>query len=760
VPTYHQEVLYPDVAQVQHEGLQSFGSGRLIGRNLILTARHVVIAKNATAPMRDGWKIRLFGAKLNDGCDWKWRDAEVIWTGKRGLDLALLAVRPKDGTPDMRPRLRLRVAKFKRVTDHSVRGIGFPLGARMNNERQLVTPAGRLIDQARETLTWGIDQSYIPEAPDKDWPGFSGSAVLLAETDDESVIWVYGVATQVPTRFKRQLDVARLESAMEYTDFCDALRAAEVSPEPAVDPTEYAGLRDLYIRPDGIFRRVNIDRFEGRIELRAKVDGFLKELNQGYIIVEAQAGLGKTTFLAHLVKERGYIHHFIPRASTREDMLAGVESIAAQLISVWDLGVYRDQGALRGAARRSDFLETLLDQAAKRRDEKCPGKPIVLVIDALDEAWAATGQNVLGLPPKLPKGVFVLASQRPVRVQLLAGDKRSIKLLANSEENERDMRTYLKAAGRRLGLGSYQSGNQPTINDFVSILSKKSRGLWIYLHYVLEQIESRDRPLIDLNALPDGLWSYYADFWRRERERAGEQWLDTYSPLLGTLGAMRENVTAVGLKRLSGVSLSPEAIERLLRGRWLPFLDAQDSEGGRYELYHASLHDFLGGKINREDVASDDASLADELQEATRCAHSRLADRYFDEWGGLSAGLPGLLEPSRRDADNGYGLRHVAAHLEMAERDQDLHSLLQLEYPYFARVSRNREPPLSWADRLLRRGAIETVTRYHLTWQAAHESVGDIQGFLDDLYRAWRLADLARIMREGLADVAQDVESV
>ena len=39
---YSKEKLYADVAQVQHHSLDLFGSGRLIGRNLVLTARHVV----------------------------------------------------------------------------------------------------------------------------------------------------------------------------------------------------------------------------------------------------------------------------------------------------------------------------------------------------------------------------------------------------------------------------------------------------------------------------------------------------------------------------------------------------------------------------------------------------------------------------------------------------------------------------------------------------------------------------------------------
>jgi hypothetical protein len=238
MPAYLQETLYPDVAQVQHENPDLFGSGRLIGRNLILTGRHVVTAEGAGEPTRDGWGVRLFGAKPGVGNTWEWHDAEVIWVGKDELDLALLKVKLKAGTPEMCPRLRLRVAKIDRVREHRVLGLGFPLGAKIDGSRQLMKPTGVLTDEAHTTLNWGIDQSYIPRAPDEYWPGFWGGAVLLAESSDLSVIWLYGVAQHVPPRFNKQLAVARLETALKDADFCHALLAAEVSAEIAVDPVE------------------------------------------------------------------------------------------------------------------------------------------------------------------------------------------------------------------------------------------------------------------------------------------------------------------------------------------------------------------------------------------------------------------------------------------------------------------------------------------------------------------------------------------
>jgi hypothetical protein len=45
--------------------------------------------------------------------------------------------------------------------------------------------------------------------------------------------------------------------------------------------------------------------------LTEQFDSFLAESSSGYFVLEAKAGLGKTALLAYLVKERGYIHHFV-----------------------------------------------------------------------------------------------------------------------------------------------------------------------------------------------------------------------------------------------------------------------------------------------------------------------------------------------------------------------------------------------------------------------------------------------------------------
>jgi hypothetical protein len=73
-------------------------------------------------------------------------------------------------------------------------------------------------------------------------------------------------------------------------------------------------LKDAYIDPLPVFRSARIEEFERRDWLTARLDAFLDGHDRGYFILEAAAGLGKTAFLADLVRARGYVHLFVEQA--------------------------------------------------------------------------------------------------------------------------------------------------------------------------------------------------------------------------------------------------------------------------------------------------------------------------------------------------------------------------------------------------------------------------------------------------------------
>ncbi len=289
----------------------------------------------------------------------------------------------------------------------------------------------------------------------------------------------------------------------------------------------------------------------GRRWLIDQVDSILNDENNscGYLVLEAHAGLGKTAFLAWLVKERNYIHHFVELAPGQEGIEKGLKNLAAQIILAYKLSA---DEAIPDAAGRPDYLYRLLSQAAEKRG---PGERIVVVVDALDEAGTPPNQNVLGLPKVLPEGVFFIVSMRPVQVTLQSDrsitPRWPLKILAESRENLDDMKSFLQASAAWPKVKQALDESRYTADDFIDALMKKSGGLWIYLHFVIPEIERGERSPLDLDKLPEGLQEYYAGYW--DRWRKADKWYELYLPILTTLAAAQEPSTLERILDWAGI---------------------------------------------------------------------------------------------------------------------------------------------------------------------------------------------------------------
>ncbi len=213
--------------------------------------------------------------------------------------------------------------------------------------------------------------------------------------------------------------------------------------------------------------------------------------------------------------------------------------------------------------------------------------------------------------------------------------------------------------------------------------------------------------------MPRGLKGYYEQFWSHiapapEVPREDwKEWEQIFQPVIAYLGAAREPVTVEWLAALVGCS-AMTIRERALK-RWQRFLHQEDLEGQSvWRVVHRSFTDFLVEKIDKADWLA---------------KHARIADRYLTAWGGLEAGLPGLHDLVKLDMDVRYGLHHLAAHLEAAGREDDLHRLMRLE----------------WGGHQ----GEQTRSRFENTWYTMHERAGDTLGYLNDVDRAWHLAERA-----------------
>jgi hypothetical protein len=157
-------------------------------------------------------------------------------------------------------------------------------------------------------------------------------------------------------------------------------------------------------------------------------------------------------------------------------------------------------GVLLRAADRPDYLYDPLKQAASKPGD---GEKIVLVVDALDEAGTPLHQSVMGLPSSLPARIYIKASQRPQHVDLHIDTpltpQLSVPTAAESDDNRDDMRRFLANAAAWPGVSQALQQSVYTSAQFVVTLLEKCRGVWIYLRYVVHDIERGERSSLALS---------------------------------------------------------------------------------------------------------------------------------------------------------------------------------------------------------------------------------------------------------------------
>lgn len=482
----------------------------------------------------------------------------------------------------------------------------------------------------------------------------------------------------------------------------------------------YERLQDAYISPTALYQELNLDRFQGREWLLREVDSFLDGHSHGYFVLEAEAGLGKTTFLAWLARQRRYPHHFA-RLGGGSDTSTALRNLAAQIIVEHDLADEVVDGILPPAAGTPNYFNKLLWKAAERRSSIERSNRLVIVVDGLDEAETPAAENPLGLPHSLPNGVFFIISHRP-GVRLRTETPRPVFHLEPSDSrNIEDMHAYLEHAATRERVVHELDSAGYSAQDFVQTLLAKCQGVWIYLSYVIAEIEQGRRSPLDLDSLPIGLWQYYAQYWERWRREHTQDWHQLYLPLLATLAALQEGVALHLLCRLAEIEESA-SVSDLLDEVWRPFLIVVEQDDPLYSFYHASLRQFFHGQVDLKQMAMIEQNLVRQLRKATRTAHARIADYYLGTWGGLETSLKNLRAIRTIGPDLEYGLQYLAVHLIEAGQVEAIHELLRLE----------------WIEESPEAGGNLTFTN---AWHRALERAGYGSRYASDVETAWRAAD-------------------
>lgn len=432
--------------------------------------------------------------------------------------------------------------------------------------------------------------------------------------------------------------------------------------------------------------------FVGREFIFRAIDRLLLDqtFTCGYIVIQGEPGIGKTALIGELVNRYGYVHHFNIAAQNIRSASEFLANVCAQLIARYEL----NYAALpEEATKGSVFLSQLLAEAA----EKAGDRPVIVLVDALDEAEDTelpAEANRLYLPPTLPVGVFFIITTREEYDYRLAVDRREdIYMKDDDPQNVEDVRRYMLSF-----IAQHQAVMDLRINEwgiseseFVQVVLEKSQGNFMYLVQVLRDISSgklSKDTVGEIRKLPQGLLDYYKRHWRVMKARDPIYFTQHQQPVVCMLATVREPVTVSQLAEWT--KLSPTDIGQVIV-EWYEFLDVDEPDEGErlYRIYHASFQDFL-----REEVG-----LSAYHQVIAATALGKINQETSARVNNPVAVL------------SNYELRNLVGHLENAEQLQDVHYLL----------------------------ALETRTE-HNAWYEAKERHGDIKGYLADIKRAWQLA--------------------
>ncbi len=411
------------------------------------------------------------------------------------------------------------------------------------------------------------------------------------------------------------------------------------------------------------------DEVEPRPWLSSLVDGFIADQASGYVVIEGLPGSGKTTFLASLADERSWPFHTVQwgvtgEAATRAALRSLADSICQSRPELRDLRPSAEfagdwpvafNGLLRGAS-----------------DRLGPGERLVLAIDALPVDDVIAGGATLGLPSRLPRGVFIVASQLPGRTVFGDDEKRLVvvlereRALVDADLAQFAQRKLAEAEGRRQGRDADVSG---VVREVVS----RADGDWLYLRYVLEDLAAGG-PTGE--AAPSGLDQYYLNHWHRAEMADPAVFREMLLPAMAVLTAAQEPLSLRTIAAFAGVEPTP--VDRSASWRYLHrFLRETDDPEPRYAFHHDSHRVFLrssepGAAAGSRQLSSD-VSLRRRLARATLLGDAMISDALAEAAGGF-ARLPELAELRARF--DGYGLRHFGTHLRRAGRAEQLRRLV------------------------------------------------------------------------------------
>ena len=331
--------------------------------------------------------------------------------------------------------------------------------------------------------------------------------------------------------------------------------------------------------------------FTGRRFVFENIASFLQTNRKGYFVLEAEPGVGKSSIMAQsvLMMRRRCVTHFNSRSDGIVDAKTFLENACVQLIDGFKL---RDKywPLPENATANGNFLGRLLGEVSATLG----GKKLIFVVDALDEvdlSLQSSGSNVLYLPDVLPDNVYFIVSKRPESLPLPM-NHRVFDLMQYDAESLEDTKAYIaKRTSNSASIQNWIASHDLTREQFVGAVAEKSQNNFMYLRYVLNDIENGEYRDVSLEDLPRELTGYYQKHWAQMMGREDDPLLEMKVKIIYVISKAREAVSRRWIAK--SVGETDFKVQQVLK-KWDSFLRQQQVSGeSRYSIYHNSFREFL-----------------------------------------------------------------------------------------------------------------------------------------------------------------------
>ena len=302
-------------------------------------------------------------------------------------------------------------------------------------------------------------------------------------------------------------------------------------------------------------------------------------------------------------------------------------------------------------------------------------QPITILVDALDEALTHEGDRTIvdllssleHLPPQIR---FILTSRNVAQVEnrFLSIEELNLSASEFYAHNQTDLHAYIQTrCSQNTPLSTYLSDLEPHRQAIaIDQITQKAEGNFLYVRFLLDEIEQGKRSLTDLEGLPEGLDGLYYESLARVIKLGKQDWHTTYAPLIGILSVARASLT---LSHLQAFTQQSESTLWQRLGDLREFLEVLEPQTTAvpetsYSLYHQSMMDFLRKRSFKLGKHTRHNPYYLPAHESHQC----IAHHYWQPSQPLEAIAWHYLDS--------YAYHHFAVHLLESDRKEDLYRLL------------------------------------------------------------------------------------